>query len=97
MYLMDVVDEYILILVCDIEKFFLMFVEDVFLIIGCGIVVFGCIDCGIVKVGDEVEIVGLYEDVFKLIVMGFEMFCKIFDLGEVGDNVGVLLCGVNCE
>lgn len=91
---MDVVDEYILILKCFIDKLFMMFVEDVFIIIGCGIVVFGCIDCGIVKVGDEVEIVGLKEDVIKFIVIGVEMFYKIFDFGEVGDNVGIFLCGV---
>lgn len=59
--LMDVVDEYILILECDVEKIFLMVIEDVFLIIGCGIVVIGCIECGVIKVGDNVEIVGIFD------------------------------------
>lgn len=63
MELMSIVDEYILELECDIDKFLFFLVEDVFLIIGCGIVVLGCIDCGIVCVNDEVEIVGIKEDI----------------------------------
>lgn len=59
MELMDIVDEYILMLECDIDKLLLLLVEDVFFIIGWGIVVLGCIDCGVVCVGDEVEIVGI--------------------------------------
>lgn len=71
--LMKEVDEYILIFECDVDKVFLMVVEDVFLIIGCGIVVIGWVERGIVKIGDIVELVGL-KDIKFIIVIGFEMF-----------------------
>lgn len=70
---MDNVDEYILILICEIEKIFFMVVEDVFLIIGCGIVVIGCVECGIVIVGDNIEIIG-YVEICIVMVIGLEMF-----------------------
>ena len=92
--LMDVVDEYIPTPERQTDKPFLMPVEDVFTITGRGTVASGRIDRGTVKVGDEVEIVGLKEDVLKSTVTGVEMFHKTLDLGEAGDNVGVLLRGV---
>lgn len=71
--LMDEVDGYIFKLECDIDKLFLMVVEDVFFIIGCGIVVIGWIECGKVKVGEIVELVGI-KDICSSIVIGVEMF-----------------------
>jgi elongation factor Tu len=70
-------------------------VEDVFTITGRGTVASGRIDRGEVKVGDEVEIVGLKPEIEKSTVTGLEMFRKTLDLGEAGDNVGVLLRGIN--
>ena len=93
--LMDVVDEYIPTPERDTDKPFLMPVEDVFTITGRGTVASGRIDRGTVKVGDEVEIVGLVEKVLKSVVTGLEMFHKTLDLGEAGDNVGVLLRGID--
>ncbi len=93
--LMETVDEYIPTPERDTDKPFLMPVEDVFTITGRGTVASGRIDRGTVKVGDEVEIVGLVEDVKKSVVTGLEMFHKTLDLGEAGDNVGVLLRGVD--
>ncbi|WDF81624.1 elongation factor Tu [Lacticaseibacillus pabuli] len=93
--LMDVVDEYIPTPVRDTDKPFLMPVEDVFTITGRGTVASGRIDRGTVHVGDEVEIVGLKPEVLKSTVTGLEMFRKTLDLGEAGDNVGVLLRGIN--
>lgn len=93
--LMKTVDEYIPTPERDTDKPFLMPVEDVFTITGRGTVASGRIDRGTVKVGDEVEIVGLTEDVLKSVVTGLEMFHKTLDLGEAGDNVGVLLRGIN--
>ena len=93
--LMDIVDEYIPTPERQTDKPFLMPVEDVFTITGRGTVASGRIDRGTVKVGDEVEIVGLVEDVKKSVVTGLEMFHKTLDLGEAGDNVGVLLRGVD--
>ena len=93
--LMDIVDEYIPTPERQTDKPFLMPVEDVFTITGRGTVASGRIDRGTVKVGDEVEIVGLIEDVKKSVVTGLEMFHKTLDLGEAGDNVGVLLRGVD--
>ena len=93
--LMDTVDEYIPTPVRDTDKPFLMPVEDVFTITGRGTVASGRIDRGTVHVGDEVEIVGLKPDVLKSTVTGLEMFRKTLDLGEAGDNVGVLLRGIN--
>jgi elongation factor Tu len=86
---MDIVDEYIPTPERDTDKPFLMPVEDVFTITGRGTVASGRIDRGTVKVGDEVEIVGLVDKVLKSVVTGLEMFHKTLDLGEAGDNVGV--------
>ncbi|AMV68495.1 Translation elongation factor Tu [Pediococcus damnosus] len=95
LHLMDVVDEYIPTPKRDNDKPFLMPVEDVFTITGRGTVASGRIDRGEIKVGDEVEIVGLNDQPLKSTVTGLEMFRKTLDLGEAGDNVGVLLRGVN--
>ncbi|MCO0806518.1 elongation factor Tu [Lactobacillus helveticus] len=93
--LMDVVDEYIPTPERQTDKPFLMPVEDVFTITGRGTVASGRIDRGTIKVGDEVEVVGLVEKVLKSVVTGLEMFHKTLDLGEAGDNVGVLLRGID--
>ena len=93
--LMDVVDEYIPTPERHTDKPFLMPVENVFTITGRGTVASGRIDRGTVKVGDEVEIVGLVDKVLKSVVTGLEMFHKTLDLGEAGDNVGVLLRGID--
>ncbi|MBP7774410.1 elongation factor Tu [Candidatus Woesebacteria bacterium] len=93
MKLMDTVDEYIPDPVRDLDKAFLMPVEDVFSIKGRGTVVTGRIESGVVKVGDEIEIVGLRAS-RKTVVTGVEMFRKMLDRGEAGDNVGILLRGV---
>ncbi|GFZ26939.1 elongation factor Tu [Lactobacillus corticis] len=95
MKLMDTVDEYIPTPERQTDKPFLMPVEDVFTITGRGTVASGRIDRGTVKVGDEVEIVGLVDKVLKSVVTGLEMFHKTLDLGEAGDNVGVLLRGID--
>ena len=81
----------------DIEKPFLMPVEDVFTITGRGTVVTGRIERGVVKVNEEVEIVGIREDTQKSTVTGIEMFRKLLDTGEAGENVGVLLRGTKRE
>ena len=91
--LMEAVDGYIPEPVRDVDKPFLMSVEDVFSISGRGTVATGRIERGIVKVGDEVEIVGL-TDTRKTVATGVEMFRKLLDQGQAGDNVGVLLRGV---
>ena len=93
--LMDIVDEYIPTPERQTDKPFLMPVEDVFTITGRGTVASGRIDRGTVKIGDEVEIVGLVDKVLKSTVTGLEMFHKTLDLGEAGDNVGVLLRGID--
>ncbi|MFD1671197.1 elongation factor Tu [Agrilactobacillus yilanensis] len=93
--LMDVIDEYVPTPERDNAKPFLMPVEDVFTITGRGTVASGRIDRGEVKVGDEVEVIGLKPDILKSTVTGLEMFRKTLDSGEAGDNVGVLLRGVN--
>ena len=93
--LMEVVDEYIPTPERQTDKPFLMPVEDVFTITGRGTVASGRIDRGTVKIGDEVEIVGLVDKVLKSVVTGLEMFHKTLDLGEAGDNVGVLLRGID--
>ncbi len=92
--LMDAVDNWIQEPVRDVEKAFLMPVEDVFSITGRGTVATGRIETGRVKVGDEVQILGLGEDK-KSVVTGVEMFRKILDEGEAGDNVGLLLRGID--
>ncbi|MEY8321786.1 elongation factor Tu [Lachnospiraceae bacterium 46-61] len=78
----------------DTDKPFLMPVEDVFSITGRGTVATGRVESGIVKVQDEVEIVGLTEEIRKVVVTGVEMFRKLLDQAEAGDNIGVLLRGV---
>ncbi|MDR3288218.1 MAG: elongation factor Tu [Peptococcaceae bacterium] len=93
--LMDAVDSYIPTPVRDTEKPFLMPVEDVFTITGRGTVATGRCECGIVKVGDEIEIVGLTETTRKSVVTGVEMFRKLLDQAEAGDNIGCLLRGVD--
>ncbi len=94
--LMNAVDEYIPIPPRDNEKPFLMPVEDVFSITGRGTVATGRIETGVIHTGDEVEIVGLTnEKPKKSVVTGVEMFRKILDQGEAGDNVGLLLRGVD--
>ena len=94
MELMDAVDNWIPLPPRDIDKPFLMPVEDVFSITGRGTVATGRIETGIVKVGDEVQILGLGAD-RKTTVTGVEMFRKLLDQGEAGDNVGLLLRGVD--
>ncbi|SCC10891.1 elongation factor Tu [Weissella bombi] len=93
--LMDTVDSYIPTPVRDTDKPFLMPVEDVFTITGRGTVASGRVDRGTVKLNDEVEIVGLKEDVRKTVVTGIEMFRKTMQQGEAGDNIGALLRGVD--
>ncbi|MEK7665952.1 MAG: elongation factor Tu, partial [Patescibacteria group bacterium] len=95
--LIKTLDEYIPEPVRELDKPFLMPVEDVFSIEGRGTVVTGRIECGIVKVGEEVEIVGLKEEKMKTTVTGIEMFNKSLDEGRAGDNAGVLLRGTKKE
>lgn len=94
MELMNTVDEYIPDPVRDLDKPFLMPVEDVFSIKGRGTVVTGRIESGVIKVGDEIEIVGI-SATKKSTVTGVEMFRKLLDQGQAGDNVGILLRGVD--
>ncbi len=94
--LMDSVDDYIQLPERPIDKDFLMPLEDVFTISGRGTVVTGRVERGIVRVGDEIEIVGIRETQ-KKIVTGVEMFKKLLDEGRAGDNIGVLLRGTNRE
>ena len=94
MELMEACDTWIQEPVRDVEKPFLMPVEDVFSITGRGTVATGRIETGIVKVGDEVQLLGLGEDK-KSVVTGVEMFRKLLDQGEAGDNVGLLLRGID--
>jgi len=93
MELMDAVDNYIPIPERAIDKPFLMPVEDIFSISGRGTVVTGRIERGVVKVGEEIEIVGI-RPTQKKVVTGVEMFRKLLDQGQAGDNVGLLLRGV---
>jgi elongation factor Tu len=95
MELMDAVDNYIPIPPRDNEKPFLMPVEDVFSITGRGTVATGRIETGVIHTGDEIEIVGLGAEKKKSVVTGVEMFRKILDQGEAGDNVGLLLRGID--
>ncbi len=91
--LMKAVDEFIPTPVRELDKPFLMPIEDVFSIKGRGTVVTGRVERGVVKVGDEVEIVGL-KPTKKTVVTGVEMFRKQLDEGQAGDNIGVLLRGI---
>jgi len=94
--LMEAVDAYIPQPKRDVDKPFLMPVEDVFSISGRGTVATGRVERGIIKVGEEVEIVGL-KPTTKTVVTGVEMFRKLLDQGEAGDNIGALLRGVQRE
>ena len=95
MELMNAVDEYIPLPPRDNEKPFLMPVEDVFSITGRGTVATGRIETGVIKVGEEIQIIGLGEEPKKSTVTGVEMFRKLLDQGEAGDNVGLLLRGID--
>ena len=92
--LMDAVDAYIPEPVRDTEKPFLMPVEDVFSITGRGTVATGRVERGVLKVSDEVEIVGIADEIRKVVVTGVEMFRKLLDQAQTGDNIGALLRGV---
>jgi len=94
--LLAAVDAYIPTPARDVDKAFLMPIEDVFSISGRGTVVTGRVERGLVKVGDEVEVVGI-RPTFKTVATGVEMFRKMLDEGEAGDNIGVLLRGVKKE
>jgi len=97
MELMNAVDNFIPQPVCEVDKPFLMPVEDVFTITGRGTVVTGRIERGIVKVNEEVEIVGIRPDSQKTTITGVEMFRKLLDEGQAGENVGLLLRGLKRE
>jgi elongation factor Tu len=92
---MDAVDEYVPTPERDVDKPFLMPIEDVFTITGRGTVVTGRVERGKVRVQDEVEIIGMQDEVKKTVVTGVEMFRKILDEGLAGDNIGVLLRGID--
>ena len=94
MKLMDAVDEYIPTPERKADLPFLMPVEDVFTITGRGTVATGRVERGQLKTGEEVEIIGLTEERKKTVVTGIEMFRKILDYAEAGDNIGALLRGV---
>ncbi len=93
--LMAAVDEYIPEPTRDTEKDFMMPVEDVFSITGRGTVATGRVERGVLKVNDEIEIVGLHEETKKSVCTGVEMFRKLLDYAEAGDNIGALLRGVS--
>jgi elongation factor Tu len=95
--LMEAVDTYIPEPERDIDKPFLMPIEDVFSITGRGTVVTGRVEQGVVKTGEEIEIVGIREKTSKTVVTGVEMFRKLLDQGQAGDNIGVLLRGTKRE
>jgi elongation factor Tu len=95
--LMEAVDTWIEIPPRDVDKPFLMSVEDVFSITGRGTVATGRIEAGVVNTGDEVDIIGMQEEKLKSVCTGVEMFRKILDRGEAGDNVGLLLRGIDKE
>jgi elongation factor Tu len=94
--LLDAIDDYIPEPERDIDKPFLMPIEDVFSISGRGTVVTGRVERGIIRVGDAVEVVGI-RDTMKTVVTGVEMFRKLLDEGRAGDNVGLLLRGTKRE
>lgn len=91
----EIIDEYIPLPERPVDKPFLMPVEDVFSITGRGTVATGRVERGTVKVGDEIEIVGIREETKKSVVTGVEMFRKLLDSAEAGDNIGALLRGVD--
>ena len=88
---MKAVDEYIPTPVRQVDQPFMMPIEDVFSITGRGTVATGRVERGLVKVGEEVEIIGLQEESKKVVVTGVEMFRKLLDHAQAGDNVGALL------
>ena len=94
--LMEALDSYVPLPTREVDKPFLMPIEDVFSISGRGTVVTGRVETGVVKVGEEVEIVGI-RDTQKTVVTGVEMFRKLLDQGQAGDNIGALLRGVGRE
>jgi elongation factor Tu len=94
--LMKAVDDFIPEPARDLEKPFLMAVEDVFSITGRGTVATGSVERGVIKVGDEIEIIGI-KDTQKTVVTGLEMFRKLLDESRAGDNVGALLRGIDKE
>jgi elongation factor Tu len=93
MELMEAVDKFVPLPERDIDKPFLMPIEDIFTISGRGTVATGRVERGHVKVGEEIEIVGLRQESLKRVVTGVEMFKKLLDEGQAGDNIGVLLRG----
>jgi elongation factor Tu len=93
--LMEAVDSYIPTPPRPVDKPFLMPIEDIFTITGRGTVVTGRVERGIVKVGEEIEIVGMQEATKKSVVTGVEMFRKLLDEGRAGDNIGALLRGID--
>jgi elongation factor Tu len=93
--LMDAVDSYIPLPQRELDKPFLMAVEDVFTITGRGTVATGRVERGVLKTGEEVEIIGFRDETRKTVVTSIEMFRKILDTAEAGDNVGLLLRGVD--
>jgi elongation factor Tu len=95
MELMDAVDSYIPLPLRDVDKPFLMPVEDVFSITGRGTVATGRIETGVINTGDPVDIIGMGAEKLKSVVTGVEMFRKILDRGEAGDNAGLLLRGID--
>ena len=95
MELMQAVDEYIPLPLRDNQKPFLMPIEDIFSITGRGTVATGRIETGVIHVGDEVQLIGLGDEPKKTVVTGVEMFRKLLDEGEAGDNVGLLLRGID--
>jgi elongation factor Tu len=95
--LMEAVDSYIPEPQREIDKPFLLPIEDVFTITGRGTVVTGRVEQGVIKVGQEVEMVGIHPDTTKTVVTGVEMFQKLLDQGQAGDNVGCLLRGIKRE
>jgi elongation factor Tu len=95
MELMDAVDTFIPIPPRQVDKPFLMPVEDVFSITGRGTVATGRIETGVINSGEEVELIGMQETKLKSVVTGVEMFRKLLDRGEAGDNVGLLLRGID--
>src|SRR5699024_6412612 len=95
--LMKAVDETIPTPERDVDKAFLMPVEDIFSITGRGTVATGRIERGIIKLNDEIEIVGIVEEPLTSVVTGIEMFRRMLDEGQAGDNAGILLRGINKE
>jgi elongation factor Tu len=95
--LMKTVDDYIPTPIRETEKPFLMPIEDVFSIKGRGTVVTGRVERGTVKIGETLEIIGLREESMNTVCTGVEMFHKLLDAGQAGDNVGVLLRGIERE